>query len=149
MNSWSNLAGIQRCPNPGTTLTYSLTAPLPGQLPPGCPPPCPTSLPMPSQQIATVAWGRIQALSLSCLQERRVIWASYYLPPEPPLSSWGPGTHTPGLTSLPSPHASRPCRSLRSRARSCLKKPRLGMMPRWSLTFLMASTRVRWWYSMR
>lgn len=29
-----------------------------------------------------------------------------------------------------SAHASRPCRSLRSRARSCLRKPRLGMMPR-------------------
>lgn len=65
-----------------------------------------------------------------------------------PAGSQGP-THLAQPTSFPLLHASRPCRSLRSRARSCLKKPLLGMMPRWSLTFLMASTRVRWWYSMR
>lgn len=77
------------------------------------------------------------------------LWASPYLSLGllSPAGSQGP-THL-AQTPCPTPQASRPCRSLRSRARSCLKKPRLGMMPRWSLTFLMASTRVRWWYSMR
>lgn len=78
-----------------------------------------------------------------------VLWASPYLSLGllSPTGSQGP-MHL-ARTPFPTPQASRPCRSLRSRARSCLKKPRLGMMPRWSLTFLMASTRVRWWYSMR
>lgn len=55
-----------------------------------------------------------------------------FLPPATWVSSSQPGARKPprNLARFPFPHASRPCRSLRSRARSCLKNPRLGMMPR-------------------
>lgn len=36
-----------------------------------------------------------------------------------------------------------------SRMTNCRRKPRLGMMPRWSLTVLMASTKVKRWQIMR
>lgn len=143
------LAGIQWCADPRTNFCRQPSCFLPCWTPSCVSIPLPTLTPHPTRTKSNGA-PHLSPLRLLPTGEDGLSGplAICHLGLLSPAGSQGP---TPRLARppFPAPHASRPCRSLRSRARSCLKKPRLGMMPRWSLTFLMASTRVRRWYSMR
>lgn len=88
--------------------------------------PCPNWLSIPFHKESQWPWGP----SRSCHWGRMGCMA-FLLPVSWVFSSQLGARKPPrNLAGFPSHHASRPCRSLRSRARSCLKKPRLGMMPR-------------------